>query len=405
MMTPFAFSHTERVSLAKRKYLEEGILPAGVVSDAVFQSWSRCYRAHYRPVDALAFQPVTTSRSQLAQQKNRVLQEAWLKELPALGTALGTANCSAILTDSSGVVLGVSPSGDHNQQIMSIAHRPGINLSEEHVGTTAPGIVARTGKAVSVLGSEHFYEAASTMYCTAAPIRNIHGQLAGILDISSEGTPFHFDPVAVVGMYAASIENRFLIAQAREHMVVRFQFMPAILDTPMVGILGFDLSGKLTWVNSLASNLLGLHISQKERGTHLVEDIFDTSFSQLASLAGKGLMSLRLNNGLHVFINCEILPHSASSDSAEYTQRNSTIKPVQRDQSLVGSAVSTTPISNDMGQRVDSLKQADADLIQRLLLQFNGNVSMVARQLKVSRGLIYRRIQELGIDPAEFKKK
>jgi transcriptional regulator of acetoin/glycerol metabolism len=51
------------------------------------------------------------------------------------------------------------------------------------------------------------------------------------------------------------------------------------------------------------------------------------------------------------------------------------------------------------------LKQADAHLIQKYLVEFNGNVSQVAKRLKVSRGLIYRRLEQLNIDPALFKKK
>jgi sigma-54 dependent transcriptional regulator, acetoin dehydrogenase operon transcriptional activator AcoR len=405
VMTPFAFSRAERVTLAKQQYFDEGILPAGTVSDAVFQSWARCYRAHQQPADSVAFQPVSNSRKQLAQQKNRVLQEAWLNELPSLETALGAASCSAILTDASGVVLGLSPVGVQDHQIMSVAHRTGINLSEEHVGTTAPGIVARTGKAACVLGSEHFYEAVSAMHCAAAPIRNIHGQLAGILNIASEGTAFQFDPAAVVGMYAASIENRFLIAQSLGYMVIRFQFMPTVLQTPMAGILGFDLAGKLIWVNSVASNLLGIQINQDERSSYQVEDIFDTHFSQLASLTGKGITPLRLNSGLQVFLQCEILRHAAPGKSLEAAQERSIALPVP------DRAPATSPLAaNEMSDsniefRVGSLKQADADLIQRFLRQFNGNVSMVARHLKVSRGLIYRRIQELGINSAEFKKK
>jgi len=41
---------------------------------------------------------------------------------------------------------------------MPIATRTGVNLSEDAVGTTAPGVAARTGKAVSVQGGEHFFD-------------------------------------------------------------------------------------------------------------------------------------------------------------------------------------------------------------------------------------------------------
>lgn len=402
-MSPFFATHADRVSLARQRYFEEGILPTGVVSDAVFQSWSRCHRAHLRPVDRIEFQPVSPSRNQLALQKNRVLLEAWLSELPALGTALGSASCSAILTDATGVLIGASPSGQHAHRIIPIAHRVGINLAEEYAGTTAPGIVVRTGKQACVLGSEHYYDSVSAMYCTAAPIRNTQGQLAGILDISSEGVPFHFDPSAVVGLYAASIENRLLVAQSPEHLIVRFQLIPAILDTPMVGIMGFDLGGQLVWLNSVASNLLGIAVSSKERGPCTVDNIFEANFSQLASLAGQGVVAQRLSSGLHVFLTCEIRRKSPSCtplSAASPTSRDPWPKP----EALSSAAPPLdAPAPEGATLPVDSLKQADADLIQKYLLEYKGNISLVARRLKVSRGLIYRRLEELAINPAHFK--
>jgi transcriptional regulator of acetoin/glycerol metabolism len=412
MMSPFFVTHSDRVSLAKKRYFEEGVLPSGLVSDAVFQSWARCYRSHQQPTDKIEFQPVSMSRSQLALQKNRILHEAWLEELPALGAALGSACCSAILTEANGVLIGVSPSGNHNQSIIPVAHRVGINLSEEYVGTTAPSIVARTGKQACVLGSEHFYESVSTMYCTAAPIRNIQGELAGILDISSEGSSFHFDPSAVVGLYAASIENRLMIAQSHDHLIVRFQFLSAILDTPMVGIIGFDLTGKLDWLNSVASNLLGTHVSQTERASRCVEDIFECNFSQLASLSGRGLTSQRLSNGLHIFLTCELSSKEYSTESLGMKSKVSGEYRTKQEIShtLIESVESVELVSEVKNDSLnvslsDSLKQADAHLIQKYLVKFNGNVSQVAKRLKVSRGLIYRRLQLLSIDPALFKKK
>jgi transcriptional regulator of acetoin/glycerol metabolism len=83
---------------------------------------------------------------------------------------------------------------------------PGV--VSEAVGTTAPGIVARTGKQASVQGAEHISESVHFMHCAAAPIRDIHGNLAGVLDMASEGIAFNFDAASVVGLYDASIENR-----------------------------------------------------------------------------------------------------------------------------------------------------------------------------------------------------
>jgi sigma-54 dependent transcriptional regulator, acetoin dehydrogenase operon transcriptional activator AcoR len=396
LQQPFFSSHADRVLLARRRYFDDGVLPTGVVSDAVFQSWGRCYRASHEPQRRVEFQPVSASRSQLALQKNRELHDAWLNELPAIGAALGATNCSAILTDATGVLIGATPTGRPDLKVMPVAHRVGVNLSEDLVGTTAPGLVARTGKQVSVLGAEHFYESVSVMHCTAAPIRNVHGQLAGILDISCEGRPFHFDPSTVVGMYAASIENRLLMAQSTRHFVVKFQFMPALVDTPMAGMLGFDEGGSLVWVNSLAGTLLHFSTDPAQRGHLSVEDVFDIPAFRLPAWAHGGLCQANLIQGPQVYLKCEAHMVRTSPVSSQPIKPTAAPHAVAHTEAAVLANGYLPP---------SSLKDADADLIRKCLAECEGNLSAVARKLQVSRGLIYRRLQELSIDPAHFKTK
>jgi DNA-binding NtrC family response regulator len=52
---------------------------------------------------------------------------------------------------------------------------------------------------------------------------------------------------------------------------------------------------------------------------------------------------------------------------------------------------------------IESFQDADSELIKKYLAEYKGNISKVARKLKVSRGLIYRRITELAINTASFK--
>lgn len=394
---------------ARQRYFEEGILPTGLVSDAIFQSWMRCYRSSRQPHDKVEFQPVSVSRSHLAVQKNRELLDAWLGELPEIGNALGYTHCSAVLTDASGVLIGVTPLRPTEQRIIPVAHRLGVNLSEEHVGTTAPGIVVRTGKPASVLGAEHYYDSVSAMFCTAAPIRDVHGKLAGILDFSSEARPFHFDPAAVVGFYASAIENRLLLSQSRGNLVVKFQFTPVLIESPMVGMVAFDESGKLLWVNTAASHLLGIAVPPEDRSDHHVEAILNGSYAQLASLNGRGCVAWRLSSGLQVHLTCELLGLGGNL-----------LSPVVHSSHTMAAAVSTNakvdlmplasvhPVGHAGGGTYlppNSLKEADADLIRKYLSECKGNLSCVARKLKVSRGLVYRRLRELSIDLDSYKKK
>lgn len=389
MQSLFFSTRADRIALARQRYFEEGELPSGIVSDAVFQSWARCLRQKQDPRGRVEFQPVSASRANLALQKNRLLRDAWLAESSELDAVLGATNCGAMLTDPSGVLIGAICSGRINEKITPVAHRIGVNFAEEAIGTTAPGIVARTGKQVCVQGAEHYFESVNFMHCAAAPIRDIYGNLAGILDMSSEGMAFNFDAASVTGLYASSIENRLLVSQSSEHLIVRFQISPAMLDTPMAGLIGVNMEGEIVWRNLAASRLLGLSPDGERSEPCKVDEVFQRSFSELASVRGASHSILRLPNGLQVHVRCELhvrdglrqlfpMGHPANEDAPKVLSRD-----------VPENVVSPSPAGQAASE---SLRDADLDLIGRTLIECGGNVSAAARKLQVSRGLIYRKM-------------
>lgn len=397
MQSLFFSTQADRVALARQRYFEEGELPSGVVSEAVFQSWARCLRQKQDPRGRLEFQPVSASRAHLALQKNRLLREAWLAEARELDAVLGATNCGAMLTDPSGVLIGATSSRRVHEKITPVAHRIGVNFAEEAVGTTAPGIVARTGQQVCVQGAEHYFESVNFMHCAAAPIRDIHGNLAGVLDMSSEGIAFNFDAASVVGLYASSIENRLLVSQSSEHLIVRFQISPAMLDTPMAGLMGVDMQGRIAWRNAAASRLLGMRADGEQPGNRKVDEILQSSFPELASVRGASHSLLRLPNGLLVHVRCELQARDGHQQLFAVGKPAQETPLVDTSQDVPQPRVS--PLEDDAAvPAVDltepaSLRDADVDLIARTLKEYGGNVSAAARKLRVSRGLIYRRIQ------------
>jgi len=399
--SPFFTTRADRIELARRNYFEDGTMPTGMVSDSVLQSWARCQRLHTSPSRDIEFAPVSASRAQLALQKNRQLRDVWSQELPELEAMLATTSCAAMLTDSTGVLIGSTCAGRAHENIMPTATRIGVSLSEEAVGTTAPGVVARTGQPVTVDGGEHFFEHVKPMHCAAAPIRDIYGRLAGVLDISSEGIPFSFDAAAVVGIYSGSIENRLLIAQSRQHLVIRFQVTSTLLDSPTVGLVGIDLSGRLAWCNGAACKLLGL--ASFEMQSQDAELALGNTFAQLASLPESGAAPLRFPNGLLVWARAEmhapdghrkLISGCAINASPESLPRSPSQLALPVYEKSVELVVSSTDdqvpgVASDEA----SLRELDLDVIERALDQCGGNVSAVAKKLAVSRGLIYRRLK------------
>ena len=222
-----------------------------------------------------------------------------------LETTLAGTACTVLLTDPHGVVVHAArPREYHGEVLMPLAGRVGVNLAEESIGTNAPGLTARTGLPSLVLGAEHFFGCVQVMRCAAAPIRDVRGQVAGVLDVSSESRPFGFDAAAVVGIFATAIENRLLRAQSIEHVVVHLQTSPSLLNTPMEGLVGVAADGRIAWANGVAARLLGI----ASFGSGLVaEEVFALGLQGLASLSRRREAEPhRLPSGLNVWMTARI---------------------------------------------------------------------------------------------------
>jgi len=390
---PFFVTAQQRLALARRRYFEEGVRPSGMVSEAVIQSWQRCLRAHHDPSRVPEFNPVTVSRIHSVLGHSRTLVEAASDELGQLRAALAGTTGRAILTDARGVVVGSSFSSALPEELlMPVISRVGVDLAEDLVGTNAPGITARTGQASVVSGCEHYFGAVQVMYCAAAPIHDVQGQLAGVLDLSSENLPFGFDAGSLVGMYATAIENRLLCAQSTDHLVVQLQISPPLLDTPLAGLAGIASDGRIAWLNTAAARLLGVPVQRGGDRRHDVEDVFGQAPAVLAALVRRDTPApVRLPNGLMVWMRARLPRHDGAPAAVHALGRVAPAAPA--------TALAATPppeVPASVAAHTPSpatLRASDHQLIVQTLAACEGNVSRAARQLGVSRGLVYRHLK------------
>lgn len=385
---PFFTTPEQRLALARERYFEEGIRPSGIVSESVIQSWSRCLQRHRDPNEPIAFEPVTESRVRSALARSRTLLETAQAELRQLETTLAGTACTVLLTDPHGVVVHAArPRVHHDEVLMRLAGRVGVNLDEDCIGTNAPGLTARTGLPSVVLGAEHFFGCVQVMRCAAAPIRNVRGEIAGVLDVSSESRPFGFDAAAVVGIFATAIENRLMRAQSTEHIVVHLQTSPSLLNTPMEGLVGVAGDGRIDWANGVASRLLGI----APVGSGLsAEAVFGLGLAGLAALTRRpDSTPQRLPSGLNVWVSARMQSRDGAGHSVHVGRPD--VRPITATAEAASPAAAAAPKSCADG----SLRRSSRHLIVQTLEAYGGNVSRAAKQLGVSRGLIYRHLKSL----------
>ncbi|KRC05193.1 hypothetical protein ASE11_24260 [Hydrogenophaga sp. Root209] len=366
----------QRVALAREMFFDEGQRPSGLVPELVIQSWMRCTVANRRPSEPINLEPVTKARIASALARNRLLLQAARHDLQQLDAALAGTPCKALLTGPDGVLIQVTPTARAEGYLMPNVARVGVNLNENHMGTTAPSVVARTGEACVVRGAEHFFTGVSVMQCAAAPIRNARGDLAGVLDLSIEGEAFRFDAAAMVRLYATAIENRLFEAQSAALLLLRFQSSPALLHTPLEGLAAVDGQGRVAWLNQTGASLLGTERVPAQPTD--AEALLGLGLEDLLSLAHHGRSQPRqCPNGLTLWIQAR--PDAPMAPGIE--------TPPLPPADLPDAAPRDAPAA-------PTLHHANRALIESTLAACGGNVSRAARQLGVSRGLLYRRLGE-----------
>jgi transcriptional regulator of acetoin/glycerol metabolism len=252
----------------------------------------------------------------------------------------------------------------------------GVNIGESVLGTSAPGVVVKTGNACTVKGPEHYFEWLGAFQCAAAPIRDVHGGLAGVLDLTVEVGSFGFDAASVVGQYANAIENQLLQAQSSEHLVLHFQTTPALLGTPLEALAGVTTDGRVVWVNGVAERFIGALEAASERD---VEHLIGCSISALLALARQGSpQPVRLLNGLTVWLAARL----QARDGVDFRHAVATLPAGPPPEKM-----EPAPEPN-----AATLGEHNHKLFERTLAAHGGNVAKTARALGVSRGLVYRRL-------------
>lgn len=387
----------QRTALARHRFFEEGIRPSGLVGEAVIQSWMRCSRLHRDRTRPVPFDPVTPSRRQSVLQRNRALMEAASPDLFSMEGTLAGTDCRVILTDRDGVVLHATHHPTAAQQpVLRATSRVGVNIAEGLVGTTAPGIVAQTGKACTVDGAEHYFDALQDMQCAAAPIRDVHGRLAGVLDLTAEQRRFGFDAAAMVGLYATTIENRLMQAQSREQLVLRFQAHPTLLGTPLEALAGVSSDGRVAWLNDAAARLLGG--LPDDDAARTVERLLGHDLPSLLRMGrSTAALALRLPSGLGVWLQAT-LPSTDGTDFRHAVVTGPSSTPAADDScmrtepdAIAAIAALAPPPSSGSSE---TLRAHYRKLIEDTLDAQGGNISKAARQLGVSRGTLYRQLRQ-----------
>ena len=263
-------SAEDRLSQARNVLERRGLASPDLLSPAITESWQRCLAADRDPPPILGIAALNQARERAA-----LLRRLTLGEMQNLFAQMSGTNYMVAFADPDGVVLDTICDSTFDEMANSALIQPGALWCEARCGTNALGTVARTGRATTVHGPEHFFSRYGALTCNAAPILAPDGRLAGVLDASSDCRSRQHHTHVLVSMAATHLENGLFRECHRGDVVIAFHSRAEYLHTQSAGLLAVDESGVIEAANARAAFLL--HGLPAARGRRF-EELFRTRF-------------------------------------------------------------------------------------------------------------------------------
>jgi transcriptional regulator of acetoin/glycerol metabolism len=130
--------------------------------------------------------------------------------------------------------------------VADINFRPGALWSESVVGTCGPGTALASGRAVHIVGAEHFCEKWQAWHCAAVPIRDpVTMAIVGVLDISGFRDAAHPHTLALAGTLAAAVEQMLAAHESQRRVTVLRTLATLLGRWPADGLAAVDRGGAI----------------------------------------------------------------------------------------------------------------------------------------------------------------
>lgn len=236
-------------------------LPISRREQVVLGSWRRCIEHH--GLDPTANREAYIVPAGMLRQHREQAQaligiarsglEHLYRQLTGLDYVLLLADCHGITVDFLGREA-------YARELRQAGLYLGSEWREERAGTCAVGTCIATGEALTVHRSDHFDFTHTPLSCTAAPIYDLDGELAAVLDLSLLHAPMERASQSLalhlVNATARRVELANLMAQSRTQWVLRLSQSPDFLDVDPEAALTIDDGGLIRGMTHAGARML-----------------------------------------------------------------------------------------------------------------------------------------------------
>jgi transcriptional regulator of acetoin/glycerol metabolism len=257
-------------------------------SQSVAQSWARCINEFQLDPSRFVTPPVLTQYELSARREALGDLIACSKlEMTTLYQQLADPELAVVLVDAGGAIVHQVSSVPFAEAVADDGFRVGALWSEREAGTNGMGTCLAERDCIAVCQHEHFYPRYTSLTCSAAPIFDDSGEIAGVLDVTSRSKLLQQHSLVLVGMSRQMIENRLLDARYRHANMIHFHSRPEFVGTLHGGKLAVADDSTVLAANRSALFQLGFRSLSELRGRR-IEEAFNASLEDMIARSIRG---------------------------------------------------------------------------------------------------------------------
>ncbi|MFP2769991.1 sigma-54-dependent Fis family transcriptional regulator [Oceanisphaera sp. KMM 10153] len=204
------------------------------------------------------FDPLCLPRQDIRQRKQQhaLLLRYLNSSLPLFEQLQQGRRCRLLFADAEGTILFSAGDPYFGSQAQKMALASGASWHEQSMGTNAIGTALSERKEISILGQQHFLAANHGISCSASPVLSPHGELLGVIDISSDQGEHCQDMLLTARLMAQAVENALVMNQQDTHWILNLAPDAGSLQQPWSGIIALREDGELLGANRSARSWL-----------------------------------------------------------------------------------------------------------------------------------------------------
>jgi transcriptional regulator of acetoin/glycerol metabolism len=320
--------HATDVAAIRRAYgqfLSKGRVPRGIVPDFIERSWQRsaAFGVAYDRLREIGRVDETDLRIVVSEYDNLInLATPVMENLHHQLTGSGSV---VLLCSGEGFILHSMGDPDFLPKAQHIALKPGVCWAENQKGTNAIGTAIVERKPVVIYAGHHYIRQNHFLACSAAPVLDPFGEVAGVLDITCDYRYHQRHTLALVQMSVRVIERQMFQHRFSRDVVFNVHPDQSYLGSPFDVQVAFSPGGDFLAATPATCSQLDL----QPGGFHgRFEELFDAPFEQmidkLRSVSPSTTQVRLQQSGLSVFLQLahpvaprQVIPSAALEPSSQ----------------------------------------------------------------------------------------